>query len=111
MGAVRIDRANKSYIRQRSGPRCRVRARRTFANRSPINDVSLRSTVLHPSAVTIFSEKYRVVAVDSQSLVVRGVVSGKVLVINADPEFPLNQQFFPVGKLIELSDPSSAPSE
>jgi hypothetical protein len=39
--------------------------------------------------MTIFDEKYRVVAVESQSLVICGVLSGNVLVINADPEFPL----------------------
>ena len=61
--------------------------------------------------MTIFGERYRVIAVNSQSLVIRGVVSGTVLVINADPAYPVNQQSFPVGKLIELSDPSVASAE
>ena len=35
----------------------------------------------------IFSEKYRVLAVESQSLTIRGVRSGEVLtIINPDPE-------------------------
>jgi hypothetical protein len=58
--------------------------------------------------MTIFDEKYRVVAVESQSLVICGVLSGNVLVINADPEFPLTEEVFPLGQLIALSDPSTA---
>lgn len=61
--------------------------------------------------MTIFDERYRIIAVDSQSLVIRGLVTGKVLVINADPAHPVDQQYFPVGKLIELSDPSAASPE
>jgi hypothetical protein len=38
--------------------------------------------------MTIFDEQYRVVAVESQCLVIRGVLSGNVLVINTVPEFP-----------------------
>jgi len=56
----------------------------------------------------IFDEQYRVVAVDSQHLVIRGVRTGEVLVINADPEVPLEQADYPLGKLISLSDPSTA---
>lgn len=52
--------------------------------------------------MTIFDEEYRVVAVESQSLVIRGVVSGNVLVIKTGPEFP--REAFPVGQLITLSD-------
>jgi hypothetical protein len=58
--------------------------------------------------MTIFDENYRVMAVEDQQLVIRGVQSGDVLVINTDPEFPLNRAAFPVGKLIVLSDPSSS---
>src|SRR5205814_1300065 len=36
--------------------------------------------------MAIFDEKYRVVSVESQSLTVRGIVSGEVLVIRTDPE-------------------------
>jgi hypothetical protein len=57
----------------------------------------------------IFDEKYRVVAVDSQGLTIRGVVTGDVLIINPDPEIPFVQEEFPLGKLIALSDPSAAP--
>jgi hypothetical protein len=58
--------------------------------------------------MTIFDEKYRVVAVESQRLVICGVLSGNVLIINTDPEFPLTEAAFPPGKLIALSDPSAA---
>jgi hypothetical protein len=59
--------------------------------------------------MTIFDETYRVVAVESQSLVICGVLSGQVLIINTDAEFPLTEEAFPIGKLIVLSDPSTAP--
>ena len=58
----------------------------------------------------MFDEKYRVVAVENQRLMIRGVVSGKVLVINTDPEISLNQEDYPLGKLIALTDPSAAQS-
>jgi hypothetical protein len=58
----------------------------------------------------IFDEEYRVVAVESQSLTVRGVRSGKVLtIVNHTPEIPLTAEEYPPGKLIALSDPSRAP--
>jgi hypothetical protein len=58
----------------------------------------------------IFGEKYRVVAVESQSLVIRGVRSGEVLrIINPDPNTPLTPSDYPPGKLIALADPSAAP--
>ena len=58
----------------------------------------------------IFDEKYRVVAVESQSLTIRGVRSGKVLTImNPNPETPLTPAEYPPGKLIKLSDPGAAP--
>lgn len=56
----------------------------------------------------IFAERYRVVAVDAQNLVLRGVHSGEVLMIaNADPHHPLTEEDYPPGKLIALSSPSS----
>jgi hypothetical protein len=56
----------------------------------------------------IFAEKYRVVAVESQSLTIRGERSGEVLTItNPDPETPLSPAEYPPGKLIALSDPST----
>ena len=58
----------------------------------------------------IFDEKYRVVAVESQSLTIRGVRSGKVLTImNPNPESPLTPAEYPPGKLIKLSDPGASP--
>jgi hypothetical protein len=58
----------------------------------------------------LFGEKYRVVAVEEQSLTIRGVRSGEVLtIINPNPEVPLTPDEYPPGKLIALSDPSTAP--
>ncbi len=57
--------------------------------------------------MTIFDEEYKVVAVESQRLVIRGVLSGNVLVINAVPEPPLREEAFPIGQLITLSDPAA----
>ena len=60
----------------------------------------------------IFDEKYRVVGVEGDRLLLRGVHSGDVLtVINPEPEVPLTQEDYPVGKLIALTDPSISPSE
>jgi hypothetical protein len=57
----------------------------------------------------IFAEQYRVVAVESQSLTVQGVRSGKVLtIVNHTPEIPLTPEEYPLGKLIALSDPSTS---
>jgi hypothetical protein len=60
--------------------------------------------------MTIFDEQYRVVAVEPESLTIRGVCTGNVLVIKADPDCPLSEHEYPLGKLIHLSDPSCAPS-
>jgi hypothetical protein len=58
----------------------------------------------------IFDEKYRVVGVERDRLLLRGVLSGDVLtVLNSEPETPLTQEEYPLGKLIALTDPSSAP--
>jgi len=55
----------------------------------------------------IFDEKYRVVSVESQSLTIQGVRSGKVLtIVNHNPDVPLTPAEYPPGKLIALSDPS-----
>jgi len=49
--------------------------------------------------------------VESQSLTIRGVRSGAVLtIINPDPETPLTPAEYPPGRLIALSDPSTAPA-
>ena len=55
----------------------------------------------------LFEETYRVLAVDSQSLTVQGVRSGELLTIrNHDARTPLTTNDFPLGALIQLSDPS-----
>ena len=52
----------------------------------------------------------REVAVDRDRLLVRGVLSGEMLtIINPEPETPLTQEDYPPGKLIALTDPSTAP--
>jgi hypothetical protein len=59
---------------------------------------------------SIFDEKYRVIAVEDNRLLVRGILTGEVLaIINPEPETPLNQQDYPPGKLIALTDPSTGP--
>lgn len=60
--------------------------------------------------MSIFDEQYRVVAIESDRLLIRGILSGKVLtIINPEPETPLSQEDYPLGKLIALTDPSTAP--
>ena len=62
------------------------------------------------TANSLFNERYRVVAVESDRLLIRGVLSGEmVTIINPDPETPLTQEDYPPGKLIALTDPSTAP--
>lgn len=57
----------------------------------------------------IFDEKYRVVGVERDRLLLRGVHSGDVLtILNSEPDTPLTQEDYPLGKLIALSDPSTA---
>jgi hypothetical protein len=59
---------------------------------------------------SIFDEKYRVVAIDGDRLVIRGILTGDVLtIVNPEPDSPLTQEEYPVGKLIALTDPSAAP--
>lgn len=59
--------------------------------------------------MAIFDETYRVIAVESQSLTIRGNVSGEVLtIVNPDPELPLKEEDYPVGQLIALTDPSAS---
>jgi len=60
--------------------------------------------------MSIFDEQYRVVAVEGDRLHVRGILSGEVLtIINTEPETPLSKEDYPLGKLIALTDPSTAP--
>ena len=57
---------------------------------------------------SIFGEQYRVVAVESDRLLVRGILSGEVLtIINPEPEAPLTLEDYPPGQLIALTDPST----
>ncbi len=59
----------------------------------------------------IFDEKYRVVSVERDRLMLRGVRSGDVVtVMNPEPGAPLSEDEYPVGKLIALSDPAGAPA-
>jgi hypothetical protein len=59
---------------------------------------------------SIFDEQYRVVAIEGDRLVIRGVLSGEVLtIVNPQPALPLTREEYPVGKLIALSDPSISP--
>jgi len=59
---------------------------------------------------SIFDERYRVVAIDGDRLVIKGVLSGNILtIVNPEPETPLTNADYPLGKLIALSDPSAAP--
>jgi hypothetical protein len=59
---------------------------------------------------SIFDEQYRVLAVEDNRLLVRGILSGEVLaIINPEPETPLNREDYPPGKLIALTDPSTGP--
>jgi hypothetical protein len=58
----------------------------------------------------IFNERYRVIAVSAQNLILRGEQSGKVLTISAaEYGAPITQEEYPVGKLVALSDPSRGP--
>jgi hypothetical protein len=60
--------------------------------------------------VSIFDEQYRVVAIEGDRLLIRGIQSGVVLaIVNPEPETPLTRAEYPPGKLIALSDPSAAP--
>ncbi len=59
---------------------------------------------------SIFEERYRVVAIEGDRLVIRGVLSGELLtIVNPEPETPLTREDYPPGKLIALTDPSAAP--
>lgn len=59
---------------------------------------------------SVFDQKYRVVAVEADRLLLRGVLNGEVLtIINNEPETPLTAEDYPPGKLIALTDPSTAP--
>jgi hypothetical protein len=59
---------------------------------------------------SIFDEQYRVVSIEGDHLVIRGILSGEVLtIINPEPGTPLTEEEYPPGKLIALTDPSASP--
>ena len=61
---------------------------------------------------SIFEEQYRVVGIEGDRLVIRGILSGAVLtIVNPEPETPLTPEEFPPGKLIVLTDPSAEPAK
>lgn len=63
------------------------------------------------SEKTIFEQQYRVVAVAADRLQVRGILTGEVLtILNPEPDCPLREEDYPPGKLIALTDPSTAPA-
>jgi hypothetical protein len=65
---------------------------------------------MRETADSLFHQQYRVIAVEADRMLIRGVSSGEVLtIINPEPEIPLSQEDYPPGKLIALSDPSSSP--
>ncbi len=74
------------------------------------SDLRLRIQVeMEKTAKSIFDEKYRVVSVQCDRLLIRGVRSGKVLtIINPEPETPLSPIDYPPGKLIALTDPTTS---
>ncbi|MGA7294539.1 MAG: hypothetical protein WBW53_17910 [Terriglobales bacterium] len=60
--------------------------------------------------MSIFDEQYRVIAIECDRLFIQGIVSGNVLtIVNPQPEIPISEEDFPMGKLLALSDPSTAP--
>lgn len=71
--------------------------------------IAMKEAAKSKKSKSIFDEKYRVVAVHGDRLLVRGVLSGEVLtIINPEPETFLSHEEYPPGKLIALSDPSTA---
>jgi hypothetical protein len=59
---------------------------------------------------SIFDQQYRVVAVEGDRLLLRGLANGEVLtIVNPEPGTPLTAEEYPPGKLIVLSDPSNSP--
>jgi hypothetical protein len=60
--------------------------------------------------MSVFDEKYRVVGIECDRLMLRGIHSGDILtILNSEPESPLTHEDYPIGKLIALTDPASAP--
>jgi hypothetical protein len=78
--------------------------------RGGIIKFNLRILKLVARRISIFDEMYRVVAVEGNRLLIRGIRSGDVLaIVNPEPETPVTPAEYPPGRLIALSDPSAAP--
>ncbi|MGB8007925.1 MAG: hypothetical protein WCF48_12415 [Terriglobales bacterium] len=61
--------------------------------------------------MSIFDEQYRVIAIEGDLLLIRGVITGTVLtIVNPEPETRPTLADYPLGKLIALSDPSDTPA-
>jgi hypothetical protein len=68
------------------------------------------SQIEKTAPMSVFDEKYRVVGIEGDRLLLRGVLSGAVVtILNSEPDVPLTQEEYPVGKLVALTDPSGAP--
>lgn len=85
-----------------------VNKRRLEFWRGPSADQTASESCMDGTQREIFDEQYRVVAVESQSLTIRGVRTGKVLTIN--PATPFRVADYPPGRLIALSDPNNGPA-
>ena len=60
--------------------------------------------------MSIFDEQYRVVAIEANRLLIRGILTGTILtIVNPESQMPLTAEEYPQGKLIALTDPSSSP--
>ena len=60
--------------------------------------------------ISIFDEQYRVVAVESDRLLDRGILSGNVLtIVNIQLETALTQENSLLGKIVTLTEPSTSP--
>lgn len=77
--------------------------RQNEIGRGPSDRDSASESLMNGTTREIFDEEYRVVAVERQSLIIRGVRTGKVLTIN--PAVPVTAADYPPGKLVALSDP------
>jgi len=63
---------------------------------------------MNESEKAIFEEQYRVIGIEGDYLLIRGILSGRVLtIVNPQPEIPLRSEDFPPGKLVTLTDPST----
>jgi hypothetical protein len=87
-----------------------LRRRKVLRKReSGVENSASNSKMTEPKK-SVFDQQYRVVAVEGDRLLVRGVISGEVLtIVNPEPDTPLSAEEYPPGKLIVLTDPSTSP--